>query len=335
MAKPYTIYGSEMSPYSHKVRSWFRYKQIDHLWIPGGPGSQDPEYRRLARLPIVPLVVYPDGGTALQDSTPIIEKLEAEFPEPGIGPPGTLLSFLSTLMEEFGDEWGNKLMFHLRWYADVDMSASSLRAARLTLPKGTENEVKERAEVVRERMSGRGHFVGSSDRTAPLIATYYVELLDVLQQHLEKRKYLFGARPAFADFALAAQLYHASADPTGGSIMRARALNVLDWCFRMMEPRNDGPFEEWVELEGTMKPLLDYIGRLFLPWTNANAIALTAGVDEFTVVLDGKAYVQPPQRYHAKSLGVLRQKYSEVADDSPLRDLLFEANCLEFLQPKS
>lgn len=332
MDKPYIIYGSEMSPYSHKIRSWFRYKKIPHRWLPTGPGSDDPDYKRLARLPIVPTVVLPDGETALQDSTPIIEKLDLKHPDPVIDPPGTRLTFLSTLIEEFGDEWGNKLMFHLRWYAEIDVLAASLRAARQAMPDGSEEDVSKRSAAIRERMAGRGHFVGSSDRTAPLITSYFVELLDILNPHLHDRKYLFGARPALGDFALAAQLYHASTDPTGGSIIRARAPSVLEWCFRMVDPRDDGPFEEWATLDATMKPLLRYIGLYFLPWSDANARALASGDGEFSVQLAGQAYVQPPQKYHAKSLAILRQKYRAVAGDPELREVLAEANCLPFLE---
>ncbi len=335
MDKPYTIYGSEMSPYSHKVRSWFRYKNIPHVWVPSGPGSNDPNYKRHARLAIVPTVVLPDDETALQDSTPIIEKLEAEYPLPVIDPQSTALTFLSTMLEEFGDEWGNKLMFHLRWYADVDMAASSLRAARLALPDGTDEDVTKRAAMVRERMSGRGHFVGSSDQTAPLITAYFVELLDILQRHLETRKYLFGARPALGDFGLAAQIYHASSDPTGGSIIRARAPSVLEWCSRMIDPRDDGPFEAWTTLEPTMMPLLKYIGRYFLPWSDANARALASGENMFAVQLEGRIYEQPPQKYHAKSLAVLREKYRSVANDSNLREILNASNCVDLLEAQS
>ena len=34
MTQNYRIYGSELSPYSVKVRSYFRYKEIPHQWIP-------------------------------------------------------------------------------------------------------------------------------------------------------------------------------------------------------------------------------------------------------------------------------------------------------------
>ena len=118
MSGLYRIFGSEMSPYSVKVRSYFRYKTIPHAWIPRRADSED-EYRRLAKLPIVPTVATPDDE-GLQDSTPILEALEARFPEPSIHPADPALAFLSALIEEFGDEWGNKLMFHHRWFADID-----------------------------------------------------------------------------------------------------------------------------------------------------------------------------------------------------------------------
>lgn len=329
MAGKYRIFGSEMSPYSVKVRSYFRYKHIPHEWIPRGPDNEE-EYKKFAKLPIVPTIATPDGR-GLQDSTPIIDALDGEHPEPGIHPDAPELAFLSVLIEEFGDEWGNKLMFHHRWYDEIDQLASARTLARLSLPRGSMDDVDARAKMIRERMSARGHFVGSSAATAPLITEYYFELLDILEPHLSTRPYLFGARPAYGDFGLAAQLYEASVDPTCGGIIRARGPHVLDWCFRMIEPRNDGPFEIFASLEATLAPLLAYVGRYFLPWTTANANALHEGAAEFSVILAGKTYTQAPQKYHAKSLGVLKQKFNAVQDRSGLDPILKKAGCLTYL----
>jgi len=329
MTELYRIFGSEMSPYSVKVRSYARYKGIPHEWIPRTTASEE-AYRKYARLPIVPTVATPqDEG--LQDSTPIMETLDARFPEPSIHPADPALAFLSALIEEFGDEWGNKLMFHHRWFAQVDQLASAQTLARLAQPQGDEAEVAQWAAMILQRMSTRGHFVGSSPANAPLITGYYFELLDLLEAHLRTRKYLFGGRPAFADFGLGGQLYECSVDPTCGAGMRARGPAVLDWCHRMMEPREDGPFETWESLAPTLKPLLAYIGRYFLPWTAANARALEAGEAEFTVDLPGGAYTQPPQKYHARSLGVLRARYAALADNAALKAILDEAGCTPWL----
>ncbi len=319
------IFGSEMSPYSVKVRSYFRYKRLPHEWIPRR-AENDEEYRRYARLPIVPTVATPEGE-GLQDSTPIIDAVEARRPTPSIHPEDPALAFLSTLVEEFGDEWGNKLMFHHRWFAPVDQDAASLVLARLSLPYAPAAEVAARADAIKQRMTGRGGFVGSSPATAPLITAYWLELIDILERHLAARPYLFGARPAYGDFGLALQLYEASVDPTCGADLRGRATAVLDWCHRMLEPRDDGPFETWDSLAPTLQPLLAYIGRTFLPWSEANARALAAGEAEFSVDLPGGAYVQAPQKYHAKSLAVLKERYAAVADVPALAIILAEAGC--------
>jgi len=115
LADSYRIFGAEMSPYSVKVRSYVRYKDIPHQWILRNGDSQA-EFEKHARMPIIPLVVTPEG-TGIQDSTPIIEQLEESFPEPSVHPVDGVARFLSALIEEFGDEWGNKWMFHYRWTA--------------------------------------------------------------------------------------------------------------------------------------------------------------------------------------------------------------------------
>jgi glutathione S-transferase len=321
----YQIFGSEMSPYSVKVRAHFRYKGLPHVWIPRR-AENDEDYRRHAKLPLIPLVVTPDDE-AIQDSTPILEAIEARHPSPSIHPDDPALGFLSALVEEFGDEWGNKLMFHHRWYDPVDQNAASLVLARLSLPFGDKASVEARAGAIKARMTGRGGFVGSSDANAPKITAYYLELLDLLEPHLRNRRYLFGARPAFGDFGLAPQLYEASVDPTCGAMIRARGPAVLDWCHRMLEPRVDGAFETWAELAPTLAPLLAYIGRYFLPWTRANARALAAGEAEFCVELPGGAYIQAPQKYHAKSLAALQSRFSGVAGNEELTSILASCGC--------
>ena len=74
MADKYRIIGAEMSPYSVKVRSYFRYKAIPHQWVLRNAASQA-EFEKYAKMPIIPLVVTPEGS-GIQDSTPIIERLE-------------------------------------------------------------------------------------------------------------------------------------------------------------------------------------------------------------------------------------------------------------------
>ncbi len=323
----YRIFGSELSPYSVKIRAWFRYKGIAHDWLMRTPENRA-EYEAHARLPLVPLVITPDGE-GIQDSTPIMERFETAVPEPATRPADPTLAFLSALLEEYGDEWGNKHMFHYRWRDEEDQVSAAARIARSMLPDAEEDAVAARARAVRERMVPRVSFVGSSPETAPIIEASFARQLELLEAHLEGRRYLFGARPAFADFGIAAQVWEAWTDPTGSRLVPSR---TRDWCQRMQDPENEGPFETWNTLAPTLEPLLaEEVGARFLPWSDANARAIADGAESFAVEVAGGRWTQAPQRYHARSLRALREKYAALADRRALDPVLEAAGCRAWL----
>ena len=330
MPAPHRIFGSELSPYSVKVRSYFRYKGIPHEWLERGP-SNIAEFQKYAKLPLVPLVVTPEAQ-GLQDSTPILEAIEARFPEPSIHPEGPALAFLSALVEEFGDEWGNKWMFHYRWARPADQDSAGERIARSMRPDATAPELAQLTAGVKERMVGRVWFVGSSPATAPLIEASYCDALAILEEHLAARPYLFGGRPAFGDFGLWGQLYNCWTDPTPGGLLKQDAPHVVAWIERMLDPKAAGDFESWDALERTLLPLLErQIGALFLPWSSANAKALAAGEEEMSARTPVGVFTQKPQKYHARSLAELRKKYAAVADKARLDPILERAGCRRWL----
>ncbi|HWX62886.1 glutathione S-transferase family protein [Bradyrhizobium sp.] len=327
MADLYRIFGAEMSPYSVKVRSYFRYKEIPHQWILRNADSQA-EYETSAKLPIIPLVVTPQGQ-GIQDSTPIMDRLEEFHPEPSVQPDGEVVRFVSALIEEFGDEWGNKWMFHFRWTREVDQVASAGRIARMRAPKASDEELAHLIAQVRKRMVERLWFVGSNAVTSMQIETGFRAMLELLERHLDGRPYLFGGRPAYGDFGLWGQIYQLWTDPTAGALIEGSAPHVLDWVHRMLWPRPSGAFENWATLAPTLMPILrDQVGGQFMTWTLANETALKHGDDEFAARLGDKVWIQKPQKYHARSLAMLRKKYADVADKTPLDAVLEQAGCL-------
>jgi glutathione S-transferase len=331
MTDTHRLFGSELSPYSVKVRSYFRYKNIPHHWVVRDSTNQA-EFERYARLPLIPLVVTP-AGEGLQDSTPIIEHFERLHPEPTIHPADPALAFLSALVEEYGDEWGNKPMFHYRWFYEPDQASAAERIARSMMPGLAEEGLGAAMGTVKERMVPRLAFVGSSAATRDQIEGSFRRQLAILDRHLAARPYLFGGRPALGDFGLAAQLYQCSTDPTPAALMAASAPRVLAWTARMLDPVSEGPFEPWSALEPTLMPLLrEEIAGTFLPWTTANARALAAGEKTFTVALGGRPFSQSTQKYHARSLAALRARYAALAEGSPLDAILEAAGCLAWLR---
>jgi glutathione S-transferase len=332
VSAPYRIFGLELSPYSVKVRSYFRYKRIPHEWVVRHLGNMA-EFQKHAKLPLIPLVLAPDG-TALQDSTPILEAIEARFPEPSIHPPEPEAAFVSALLEEYGDEWGNKAMFHYRWWYEADQESAALRIARWNLPGAADDAIAKMQAALKERMVPRLSFVGSSAATKPVIEASFERLVALLERHFEGRAFLFGARPAFADFGLWGQLYELSTDPTPGALLRARAPRAMGWIERMLDPgeAQGGAFEPFADLAPTLEPVLrDEVAGLFLPWSAANAAALAAGKPEFTVDLQGRAFTQQTQKYHARSLAALKARLRAVPDRTRLDPILERTGCLRWL----
>jgi glutathione S-transferase len=329
-AVPFRIYGSEMSPYSVKVRSYFRYKGLPHRWLIRNASNQA-DYQKHAKIPLIPLVVTPDEA-GIQDSTPIIERVESLHPQPSIHPDDPVAAFVSALLEEFGDEWGNKWMFHYRWARDVDQMSAAGRIARQMNPRAGAAQHAEATNQVRARMVDRVWFVGSNELTAPQIEASFEQAIDLLEAHFARHPYLFGARPAFGDFGLWGQLYCAWTDPTVGALIEGRAPTLLAWIQRMLWPRAEGEFASWSDVSPTLTPLLESIvGRLFLPWSVANAHAVATNAESFSVTLDGRMWTQKPQKYHARSLASLREKYAAIADKRAIDAVLDRAGCLDSL----
>ncbi len=324
----YRIFGSELSPYSVKVRSYFRYRGLPHEWIPRSPAVQA-EFQKYAKLPLVPLVVTPQEE-GLQDSTPIMERLEAS--QPSLKPDDATLAFLSALIEEYGDEWGNKWMFHYRWRYQPDAWSTAERIAQQMMgAQGTLAVAQGRAAVA-ERMTGRLGFVGSNAKTEATIEASFKRALGLIEAHLQSRPYMLGGRPAMADFGLWGQFYEAATDPTPGAIMRKSSPKVMAWVQRMLTPRNEGPFEAWPALAPTLMPLLEEeVAGVFLPWSVANAAAIAGEQKSFEITLAGAAWSQEPQKYHARSLAELRRKFAAARSAPGLEAILGESGCLAYL----
>ncbi|MBL6614857.1 MAG: glutathione S-transferase family protein [Reyranella sp.] len=324
----YRIFGSELSPYSVKVRSYFRYRGLPHEWILRSPAVQA-EFQKYAKLPLVPLVVTPDGE-GIQDSTPIIERFEAK--EPALATGDGALDLISALLEEYGDEWGNKWMFHYRWRYQPDVWSTAERIAQQMMGAQGTLAVAQARTAVAERMTARIGFVGSNPRTEPTIEASFKRALALLEAHLQARPYLLGARPAMADFGLWGQLYEAATDPTPGTIMRGSAPKVMAWVQRMLAPKDEGAFEPWTALAPTLMPLLkEEVAGLFLPWSTANAEAITRGDKTFETTLAGGPWSQEPQKYHARSLAEIRRKYAAAEAAPGLDVILTESGCLKYL----
>ena len=341
MTKDYLIYGAELSPYSVKVRSYFRYKEIPHQWIIRNQQTQK-EFNKLAKIQVIPLVLTPEREV-LQDSTPIIQSLEEKFPQNSIIPSEIHTAFISRFFEEYADEWVVKPMFHYRWRYKADQNAASQRFGELFVPgwakrlpilhKILKNQA---AKIFKKRMKTRLWVIGSNLKTEGEIERSFTNLLGLLDIHLHHRPYLFGARPSLADFGLWGQVYNAWTDVSGKRIIEGGHPNVKQWVDRMLNPKNEGDFEQWSSLENTIMPILiTEMAQVFMPWLSANNKAIQNGEDSLSITINGNVFehkVTSVQKYHTKSFSALLEEYTAIPDKTELNDILKSAGLLKFLE---
>lgn len=329
------IVGVPGSPYSRKLRAVMRYRRIPHAWVqrgaPEGRGLPEPRVDLLPRL-----VVPGSDGTpeARLDTTPLIRELEARQPGRSVIPPDPAAAFLDALVEDYADEWLTKAMFHYRWAFPPDVARASAILPRWFRTDQPESQVLALGEQFAKRQIDRLAVVGSSETTAPVIEESYRRLLVLLDGRLTASRFVFGARPATADFALYGQLTQlAGFDPTPSAIALETAPRVVAWVDGVedlsgLEP-GDADWTPRDALGEALAPLLAEVGRVYAPFLLGNAAALEAGADRVECTVDGRPWVQRPFPYQAKCLRWLREGYAALGggDRSAVDALLDGTGC--------
>lgn len=317
------IRGMPGSPYTRKMVALLRYRRIPYRLVLGGHGVHPG--LPAAKVELLPTVYFetPRGELeAVVDSTPIIRRLEAEWPDRHVVPPDPVVAFVDELLEDFADEWLTKAMFHYRWHyaADIDKAGEILpRWADTAAPEET---MRARKAFICERQIGRLYVVGSNDTTAPIIEASYRRTLGLLRDYFEGSHFLLGERPGSADFATYGQLTQLAAfDPTPTALALAEAPRVVAWV-QVVEDLSglDVGEDDWLGRDELvmLRPLFAELGRGYAPVMLANNAALQSGREKVETRVDGASWVQQPFPYQARCLQWLRASYARLDTDDRL-----------------
>lgn len=326
----YRLFGAETSPYSIKVRSFLRYKNARFEWV---PRSRDTEadFKNLASVPTVPLLLSPDGTTN-QDSTDIIATLEADHPEPSAVPEDPACAAIALVLEDYADEWLNKCMFHQRWSRSPDKEVAAHRVLHQLYNGKTPPKKDEASKTIVERMEERLPNVGAGTANAAVLNASFQRFAELLDAHLAKNLYLFGGRPSAADFALAGQLHQMLADPTSAEYLMDRAPFVSAWSMFMDAPKAGAPFAPLSELSETLLPIFrDELARGYLPWAAENSEATSKRRKKVSIQLDDGTFEQPTQKYAGKSFKAVKKAIAKLIGADGLEAFLDAAGAKPYL----
>ncbi|MEM1349420.1 MAG: glutathione S-transferase, partial [Myxococcota bacterium] len=302
MTRRATLYAAEVSLYSGKVRAYLQYKRVPFDEALPSRDVIERVLRPRTGVRMIPVLIDADD-VAVQDTTAIIDHVEATHPERAIVPETPKQRFVSQLMELYADEWLLMPAMHYRWaYPRHHLLFIAREFGQLLEPRWPAwTHVFAGLPLVVYFGLAHGPVLGIDRYTRGSIEAWYEAFLGWFDAHLARYPFVLGARPSLGDFGLMAPLYaHLWRDPYSGRQMRRLAPRVADWVERMRALER-GSFGEWLEhdeIPETLVPILRHALDEHLPivrdtwahlhaWHQANPDLATlprfVGRHEFTI----------------------------------------------------
>jgi len=272
---PYILHGADVSYFTGKVRPAFAHKT---LWM-REVMPDILEIKRRTGLHYFPAVETPEGEI-WQDTSDILDRLEARIPSPPLFPTSPLQRIAAYLMELYADEFMLLPGLHYRWafpesaeHARQGFAASSGNFAASTVF----------ADTIEKQFAP---MVGATPETGPVLEAHVSDLLAALESHFAEHRFLLGDAPSLADCSLMGPFYgHFYLDPVPARLLKREAPNVCHWIETMNHPNQDD-FGEWLEgepLSAQMQTILGLIGADAIPLLLDTAAAVDAWADEHAV----------------------------------------------------
>ena len=331
--EPITLYGSDISYFTGKLENYFKVKGLAYELR---SISFPEEARRIEKdlgvyqMPVLQLA----DGRWMTDSTKIIQWFEEAVPENPVVPANPLQAFVCYLLEDYADEWLWRPAMHFRWHYPEGAHFASRHLADEHMADMPGPAFIKRWNLRRRQRGGYTTGDGvTPDNLAGVEAIFY-RTLEQLQAIFERRPFLLGARPSLADIGFSGPFFrHFALDPVPLEIIRQRAPAVLEWVARLWNTRLANCPGDWTDgLPGDLGPLLDEIGRHYLPYLCANVEAVAAGKTLFDAEIGGIAYRKARySRYRVWCLKELRSRFESltepVADEAG--ELLERHGCWE------
>ena len=251
----YRLYGAEISYFTGKVRAYLRWKNLPFEEVLADARVFKEVILPRVGFPVVPVVMTPED-VCLQDSTEIIDALEARHGGPSVYPSTPRQRLAALLLETYGDEWLVIPAMHYRWHHNRDWVIREF--GKTNAPGASPEQQLEAGTRVAERFANAAVLLGAEPHMHAAVEASYEKLLADLSAHFERMPFLLGGRPSMGDFGLIGPLYaHQYRDPKSGEHMRRVAPQVARWVERMVEPVPlAGAFLDGDEVPHSLTPVL-------------------------------------------------------------------------------
>ena len=326
MDSKYTLYGTDFSLYTGKVRAYLNYKNIPYDEV----ASTLKTYKNIivpkTGVKFIPVVKTPDDAY-LQDTTNIIDQLEIRHLAKGIYPQTAKQRLVSLLLELYGDEWLLMPAMHYRWNFD-NFPFIYQEFGKIISPKLPKLIRGVLGKQIGKRFKGMVPLLGITKNSIPAIEEWYEgQFLADLNEHFSHHPFLLGDAPSIGDYGFYGPLYaHLYRDPYPGALMKRIAPNVADWVERMGNAAEvEGEFVQNDEIPATLIPILKNLFDVQWPILEDTANKLAEWYTRETNDIHLNQPIEIPRRLgmHQFAIGDVREQrlvlpYSQWMMQRPL-----------------
>jgi glutathione S-transferase len=314
---PVTLYGSSISYFTGKMENYFKIKGISYKRVVSPYPFFEKKMKKMVGIHQMPAVVLPDGRW-MTDTTMMIQWFESEFQESSIIPNNPIKAFICYLIEDWADEWWWRPAMHYRWHYKEGADFASDHLARELLGSFPAPHFLKKKLLTRRQRNGYTVGDGVSEKNIASIEANVKNLFRNLENIFSKRTFIFGDHPSLADIGLSGPFFrHFALDPVPLRIMKNEAPAILNWLQSLWNTKlpND-QFSYLDNIPDDLNPLLNDIGKIYLPYLCANVDAVSKNKKLFEFQSDEMHFVDARySQYRVWCLKQLQEKYDQANED--------------------
>jgi hypothetical protein len=159
-------------------------------------------------------------------------------------------------------------------------------------------------------------------------------LFSNLEKIFSKRSFIFGEIPSLADIGLSGPFYrHFALDPVPLKIIKNEAPSILNWLDALQTTQLKSSEHQYIEeIPADLDPLLEEIGKVYLPYLSKNVEAVLSGKKYFEFK-SGELNIRKARfsQYRVWCLKELREKFYSLPkdDQTSVEQMLRKFDCWE------
>lgn len=223
----YLLTTPNLSYFSGKIEMYLKYKEISYQKIELETIlNGNVECEQLFQVNCVKSTKK--NKRCLKNTSQIIKYLEKEYEMYQVIPKNEVHKFFHLLFENYADQY--------LWKYNIFMQREQSKGFKFRLIFQTILKFIKSPILSLREFVFYSHKENYNTKKKNIIANYYHNLLEILEEILSKQQYLFGNKPTLVDFAFGGSLNFLS-DFTFIKIMQEKAPNVNEWISRLLNTK--------------------------------------------------------------------------------------------------